>query len=122
LDSKEIGSYHLGVKEIVKELMNMEESVSSIIKPLRKEIVEPFDLIEKNYNISSKGFIQKMQHALDEVQDKNRKVEELKSDYFKAAGLLNNNKESLDSTASENTDHDQSIVWVMSRELSERCI
>jgi len=88
----------------------MEESVTGMIKLLKKEIVERFDLIEKNYNINSKGFIQKMQHALSEVQNEKRKVEELKSDYFKAAGLLNNSKESADSIASESTEQDQSIV------------
>ena len=110
LDSKETELHHVGFKEIVKELMGMEESVTGMIKLLKKEIVERFDLIEKNYNINSKGFIQKMQHALSEVQNEKRKVEELKSDYFKAAGLLNNSKESADSIASESTEQDQSIV------------
>eukprot|EP00826_Nyctotherus_ovalis_P018026 TRINITY_DN15355_c0_g1_i1.p1 TRINITY_DN15355_c0_g1~~TRINITY_DN15355_c0_g1_i1.p1 ORF type:complete len:128 (-),score=38.38 TRINITY_DN15355_c0_g1_i1:42-425(-) len=60
LDTAEQDSYHTTLKEIVKELSTLQSTVTSNIGSLRKEIIEPFDSIEKNYDISSKGFMQKM--------------------------------------------------------------
>ena len=109
-------TYHNAIQCVVKELLQFESQVMTLIRSFNQDVVEPLELFMEHYDVNCKGFIQEANCIFKEIDDGKKKAMKEKDEYLNSAAILDSiqlNLKKLKESASPKDANEIAIILSM---------